>query len=952
LNKVDYFDYTVIPKFDFQTDFVNNLGCIWELHSVDGFLDHLLFIIGYGRVTDYLFLGKVLSNIKLEKSNDNDLTSQIDLFDVFLTLVTFAIDYCQISNYKFGYDYTFRQFLGLPQTDINFISPKIIDHSIIVSVARHGRPPFYATLFWKAIQILGRDSSIQSRKALIEKNFRSEAGFREILINAVNEVNVKNDIHNFYVVSERFHLMLIWFICNGFGDFEMNYVHHRLASHVEYLEKAISNETYNFNENDIDNAERKGGILSQLFPKKNLYWLAYPSSKNCEYLSVKSVQEVIAHYYAYTYGKDSDEGKKYWDILSSDYKAILLPPVESPEEPDADLPEMSDIPETAKVVHSPYKDEQTIKSNPPPIIVPSEPSTPTIDENEDINNNNEYKKALIELSQEMEKEREKFQKTTEASISWSKLIEKCDSSAITFDTSNKFDTEYLELQKMVAEQKESILKKTFAKLVVNEQLNDDFSYLIRNEIELKVAEFEAKEAQTWKIYTDFINNLRNDPLYTCLKDLNARNTHEQGGPLKLLTAGVINSSLPQQNISQTYQNPSMQMPNVNLYQTVAPPPPNPSFPCSPADLFRYRFEEARRITNNFNGFHITHQAIILSQIAFATGNWSLEQKQQYDSAQLNHHFNTTGTPCPPFPDLSMLRHLLQPIFQSPAPLSNPFKNKPLPRGFLTNALAQQPLKFGTTIPSQGYNNTTTTTSSGFPNLSQTFPTHRPLTQQKDFNLPSTSQHSTLSDIINESPNKPISSENFFPTLSSPQTAGVEPESSTPGTESHKGNEAFRLAFEHWRGISADTPEEIRMQAVAPSLTPKEIAQYKPTINIKTESTDNDDLLFPPRAGETHAHEEVYDGDIEEFYVSDESDSDDDEYSPDEEYPNEIDTVDNEDDDEEEEKDYYDDDEDNVESIPTSSFPLSNPPNYNDDSKEAEEESYETEDEEKDDNESD
>uniref|UniRef100_A0A914ZGZ0 BRO1 domain-containing protein n=1 Tax=Panagrolaimus superbus TaxID=310955 RepID=A0A914ZGZ0_9BILA len=423
LNKVDYFDYTVIPKFDFQKDFVNNLACIWELHSVDGFLDHLLFIIGYGRVTDYLFLGKVLSNIKLEKGNDNDLTSLIDLFDVFLTLVTFAIDYCQISNYKFGYDYSFRHCLGLPQPDINFISPKIIDHSIIVSVARHGRPPLYITLFWKAIQILGRDSSVQSRKALIEKNFRSEAAFREILSNAVNEVNVKNSIHNFYVISERFHLMLIWYIYNGFGDFEMNYVHHRLASHVEYLEKAISNETLTFNENEVDNAELKGGILSQLFPKKNLFWLVYPSSNNCEYLSPISVQEVIAHYYAYTYGRESPEGKKYWNFLSSDYKTVVLPPVESPEEPEADLPEMSDIPESAKVVHSPYKNEESVKNIPQPsITTPSVPSETffNIEEKSDINNK-KFKKAMIELSQDMEKEREKFQTTTEYSIPWSKI---------------------------------------------------------------------------------------------------------------------------------------------------------------------------------------------------------------------------------------------------------------------------------------------------------------------------------------------------------------------------------------------------------------------------------------------------------------------------------------------------------------------------------------------------
>ena len=52
LNKVDYFDYSDIPTFDFQSDFVNNIDSIWQLHSSDGFLDHLLFIIGYGRVTD------------------------------------------------------------------------------------------------------------------------------------------------------------------------------------------------------------------------------------------------------------------------------------------------------------------------------------------------------------------------------------------------------------------------------------------------------------------------------------------------------------------------------------------------------------------------------------------------------------------------------------------------------------------------------------------------------------------------------------------------------------------------------------------------------------------------------------------------------------------------------------------------------------------------------------
>uniref|UniRef100_A0A914Y7E0 Uncharacterized protein n=1 Tax=Panagrolaimus superbus TaxID=310955 RepID=A0A914Y7E0_9BILA len=140
-----------------------------------------------------------------------------------------------------------------------------------------------------------------------------------------------------------------------------------------------------------------------------------------------------------------------------------------------------------------------------------------------------------------------------------------------------------------------------------------------------------------------------------------------------------------------------------------------------------------------------------------------------------------------------------------------------------------------------------------------------------------------------------------------------------------------------------------MQAVAPSLTPKEIAQYKPTINIKVEEPDNDDLLFPPRAGEIQAQEENCDEQSEGCYVSDESDSDDDddEYPPDEEYPDEAcDNI-------LEDEDYEDGDDNDDEDIPIPSFPLSNPIKNRDATEESDEESYKTEaDEEECDNKSD
>uniref|UniRef100_A0A914YB97 Uncharacterized protein n=1 Tax=Panagrolaimus superbus TaxID=310955 RepID=A0A914YB97_9BILA len=346
---------------------------------------------------------------------------------------------------------------------------------------------------------------------------------------------------------------------------------------------------------------------------------------------------------------------------------------------------------------------------------------------------------------------------------------------------------------MVAEQKEAQMKKTFAKLMINDTENNDFSALILNEIELKVAEFKAKEAQTWKAYTDLINYLRNDPFYSRLKDPTELGTREHG--VKFLTSVIISSCLIQQNIPPTYPPPH------STYQQSSPP--NSSFSCSPADLFRYRFEEARQIMNNFAGFHIAQQAIILSQIAYATGNWTLEQKQQYDNAHLNHHFTTTGTSCSPFPDVSMIRHLLQPVFPPPLP-SNPFKNNPVPRGFLTNALAQQSLKSSHTVASQD-SYVKTFTSAGFPN--QTSASHQPpLNQHSNFNVLSTSQNSTV-NADTHSTNKPTSSANFFPSLISAQTDGKETGAAYEMTNTSKTvNEAFRLAFEHWRGISADTPE--------------------------------------------------------------------------------------------------------------------------------------------------
>ena len=363
------------------------------------------------------------------------------------------MDYCRIPNYKFGYDHLFRTYLSLPQAEINFISPKVVDHSIIVSVARHGKLPVYATLFWKAIQILGRDSSLQSRKALIEKNFKSEMAFREILLNATNEVNVRNLIHNSYIVSERFHLMLIWYIYNGFSDSEMKYVHQRLINHVKYLEKIIAREELVFDENEIDNAEMKGGILSQLFPKKSLYWVVYPMSKNCEYLAAQSIRETIAHFYVYKFGRNSKEGDRYWDQMSEAYKATFFTTASvEEEEPESNFPEMSDIPETAKIVFppivpviplpAPQKQQQ-------PFAVQHIPSPPPQPQQQQPIRNMQ-KEKIIELSERMEIMYEKYQKPGQQKIKWVELIKACptDTSNMHFPSiSEDLREQYIELSK-------------------------------------------------------------------------------------------------------------------------------------------------------------------------------------------------------------------------------------------------------------------------------------------------------------------------------------------------------------------------------------------------------------------------------------------------------------------------------------------------------------------------
>lgn len=96
------------------------------------------------------------------------------------------------------------------------------------------------------------------------------------------------------------------------------------------------------------------------------------------------------------------------------------------------------------------------------------------------------------------------------------------------------------------------------------------------------------------------------------------------------------------------------------------------------------------------------------------------------------------------------------------------------------------------------------TSTEFSNLSQAFAPHQPLSQKAEFNLPSTSQNLTVTP---DSQNKQTTADNFFPSLISAQTDEKEAEAASGMTASPKTvNEAFRLAFEHWRGISADTPE--------------------------------------------------------------------------------------------------------------------------------------------------
>jgi len=243
-------------NFDFEYEFVRHLPII--LHSIEEklFFKQFLYIIGYGRITNYSFFDKMFPLLRDLKENDY----MIKGLDAYLTLITFAIQQCQVINYRFGYEFTFKN-----QSKGKFVLDKLLDSKrffenphmyFIPPMKRHPNPSFVSELFWKALLIFGREDSQEKRNSLITEIFGNEGALREVCLLVRDHSKVENS--DLFYVLERFYLLNCLKLNEELPD---NVVDERIQSHKAFLQ----NEKQHPEDRSVFKIE-SGSNLSQIYP--------------------------------------------------------------------------------------------------------------------------------------------------------------------------------------------------------------------------------------------------------------------------------------------------------------------------------------------------------------------------------------------------------------------------------------------------------------------------------------------------------------------------------------------------------------------------------------------------------------------------------------------------------------------------------------------------------------
>ncbi|KAE9555858.1 hypothetical protein FO519_000943 [Halicephalobus sp. NKZ332] len=200
----EYINYSP-GRLDFETEFVARLPIILNLVEEKLFFKQLLYIIGYGRITDYSFFDRIFPLLRDLKED----SYMIRGLDAYLILITFAIQQCQVINYRFGYEFVFKN-----QTGGKFVLEKPLDNKqfsenpymyFIPPMKRHPNPSFISELFWKALVIIGREDSLEKRNSLINEVFGNEDALREFCSLIRDHSKVENS--DLFYILEKFYLL-------------------------------------------------------------------------------------------------------------------------------------------------------------------------------------------------------------------------------------------------------------------------------------------------------------------------------------------------------------------------------------------------------------------------------------------------------------------------------------------------------------------------------------------------------------------------------------------------------------------------------------------------------------------------------------------------------------------------------------------------------------------------
>uniref|UniRef100_A0A7E4VCB6 TPR_REGION domain-containing protein n=1 Tax=Panagrellus redivivus TaxID=6233 RepID=A0A7E4VCB6_PANRE len=295
--------------FNFSTDFVDYAAEIWNLRDTHNFLDHLLFIIGYSKPYNYDFVPTFFPNLKPGPLPSTELS----VIETFLVIVSMAIEFCQVPCNQFGYDYLYRKRMELPEIEHHSTGDSDAERAIILPVSRHERHGHVKTLIWKALLEIGQDpEELQPSEIYSSKRMLSE-----MIKKIKTEIHVTEALHNGYIVSERFHLMLNWYHDRESLDRESKIL---LNSHLKYLRRRLP---FKPSRDAIREASKTGDILTQKFPDLHLEWLFYPIGSSCECVHVPNVYELIDYINIFAYERGSAKYKELTAKLSPSFQAVM-----------------------------------------------------------------------------------------------------------------------------------------------------------------------------------------------------------------------------------------------------------------------------------------------------------------------------------------------------------------------------------------------------------------------------------------------------------------------------------------------------------------------------------------------------------------------------------------------------------------------------------------------------